>query len=162
MLAPRNLIILSSSIGDLLACNSPPPQGATGRQTFWPQHTATLPKSVLPPAQECQIAPLGTLATPVEPKWHQGLPADTRGDQRPPKCNPNCCQICHQANTKTSIQASKHPSIPDCRNPSFDHLKGEALGPSRGPQGISRRQSPRRPSPPWPSTWCSHPPGNAK
>ena len=43
--------------------------------------------------------------------------------------------------TPPGIQASKHPGIPDCRNPSFDHLKGEALGPSRGPQGISGRQT---------------------
>ena len=40
------------------------------------------------------------------------------------------------------------PGIPDCRNPSFDHLKGEALGPSRGPQGISRRQTLCPPTPP--------------
>ena len=72
---------------------------------------ANLPKSVLPPAQECQIAPLGILATPVEPKGHQGLAADTSGGQRPPKCYSNASQICHQASKETSIQASKHPSL---------------------------------------------------
>ena len=48
------------------------------------------------------------------------------------------------------IQAFRHPSIPDCRNPSFDHLKGEALGPSRGPQGISRCGPPAPLPSPWP------------
>ena len=72
MLESRNLIILSSSIGDLLGCNSPP-QGATGGQTFWLQNMADLLKSVLPPAQEGQIPHLGTLNTPMELTWHQGL-----------------------------------------------------------------------------------------
>ena len=36
MLRSYHLIILSSSIGDLLARNSPP-QAATGRPTFWPR-----------------------------------------------------------------------------------------------------------------------------
>ena len=108
-----NLIILSSSIGDLLGCKSPP-QPATGRHRpprFWPQHPANLPKSVLPPAQEWQIAFLGTLDTPVEPRWHQGLPADAKDGQRPPKCHSDSSQICRQAIKKTSIRASKHPSL---------------------------------------------------
>ena len=122
-----NLIILSSSIRDLLGCNRAP-QAATGCQPSGPastigrhrppqaanllaQHPANLPKSVLPPAQECQIAHLGTLATPVEPKWHQGLAANTRSDQRPSKCSSNSVRIWHQANKKTSIRASKHPSL---------------------------------------------------
>ena len=33
------------------------------------QNPANLPKSVLPPAQECQIARLSTLSNPVEPGW---------------------------------------------------------------------------------------------
>ena len=127
MLKSRNLIILSSSIGDLLRRNSLP-QAATGCQlsvartqlvatgrhrmpTFWFQNPANVPKSVLPPAQECQIAHLDTLATPVEPKWHQGLAADTRGGQSPPKCDSNSSRIWHQASKKPSIQASKHPSL---------------------------------------------------
>ena len=60
------------------------PQPATGRPRLpkiLAQNPANLPKSVLPPSQECQIAHLGTLADPVEPKRYQGLAADTRGDQ---------------------------------------------------------------------------------
>ena len=109
MLRSYHLIILSSSLGDLLARNSPP-QDATGRPGFWPQPSANLYNSVLPPAQECQIAYLGTLAEPVEPtcsntlarttprdttgdqrppKLAGTIPSDTTGDQRPLKCNPN-------------------------------------------------------------------------
>ena len=110
MLRSYHLIILSSSIGDLLARNSSP-QAATGCQGSGPQNPANLPKSVLPPAQECQIAHLGTLATPVEPRWHQGLPADAKDGQRPPKCHSDSSQICRQAIKKTSIHASKHPSL---------------------------------------------------
>ena len=88
-----------------------PPQAATGCQGSGPQNPANLPKSVLPPAQECQIAHLGTLATPVEPRWHQGLPADAKDGQRPPKCHSDSSQICRQAIKKTSIRASKHPSL---------------------------------------------------
>ena len=108
-----NLIILSSSIGDLLARNRPP-QPATGCHRLpdlLAQNPPNLHKSVLPPGPECQIAHLGTPAAPVEPKLHQGLAAVTRGGQRTPKCDSNSSQICHQANKKTSIQASKHPSI---------------------------------------------------
>ena len=111
MLESRNLIILSSSIGDLLGCNRLP-QDATGRPTFWPRGPTNLLKSMLPPAQECQMAHLGTLAEPVEPtcshKLAGTIPNDTTGDPRHPKCNPNWCQICYQA---TQRQASKHPSI---------------------------------------------------
>ena len=45
------------------------------------------------------------------------------------------------------IQASRHPSIPDCRNPLFDHLKGVTDPCRRTPQGISRR-GPPAPLPP--------------
>ena len=86
-------------------------QAATGRQGSGPQSPANLPKSVLPPTQECQIAHWGTLATAVEPKWHQGLAADTRRGQRPPKDNSNSSKILCKARRKTSIQASKHPSL---------------------------------------------------
>ena len=61
--------------------------GATGchrAADLLAQNPAILPKSVLPPAQECHIAHLGTLVTPADPKWHQGLAADTRDGQRPP------------------------------------------------------------------------------
>ena len=58
------------------------------------------------------MAQLGALATPVEPKWHQDLAADTRDGQSPPKCDSNSCQICHQPSKKTSIQASK-PRVPE-------------------------------------------------
>ena len=79
------------------------------------QDPANLPKSVLPPAQECQMAQLGTLPEPVEPKCSHKLagtiPSDTTGDPRPPKSNPNWSHICHQASKKTSIQASKNPSL---------------------------------------------------
>ena len=87
------------------------PQAATGRQTPSPPHLPLAWKSVVPPAQECQIAHLGTLATPMTPKWHQRLAADTKGGQRPPKCDSNSCQICQRPSKKTSIQASKHPSL---------------------------------------------------
>ena len=74
-----------------------------------------LPKSVLPPAQECQMAQLGALPEPVEPKCSHKLagniPSDTTGEPRHPKCIPNWCQICHQAHKETIIQASKHPSL---------------------------------------------------
>ena len=86
------------------------PQAATGRHrmpSFWPQNPANLPKSVFPPAQECQIPNLDTLATPVEPKWHQGLAADTKGGQRPPKCDSTLSRIWYQAER----QLSKHPCI---------------------------------------------------
>ena len=56
-------------------------QPATGRHRmprFWPQNPPNLLKSVFPPGQECQIAHLSTLASPVEPQWHQGLAADTK------------------------------------------------------------------------------------
>ena len=79
------------------------------------QNPANLPKSVLPPAQECQTAHLGTLADPVESRCSHKLagtiPSDTTGDPRPPKSNPNWSHICHQATKKTSIQASKNPSL---------------------------------------------------
>ena len=91
------------------------PQAATGRHRppdLLAQNPANLPKSVLPPAQECQIAHLGTLATPVEPRWHQGLPADAKDGQRPPKCHSDSSQICRQAIKKTSIHASK-PRVPE-------------------------------------------------
>ena len=106
-----NLVILSSSIGDLLRRNSSP-QAATGRPTPWPQDPANLPKSVLPPAQECQPAHLGTLADPAESrgshKLARTIPSDTTGDPRHPKCNQNWYQICHR---RTRRQSSKHPSI---------------------------------------------------
>ena len=83
--------------------------------TFWPQNRANLHKSVLPPGPECQTAHLGTLADPVESRCSHKLagtiPSDTTGDPRPPKSNPNWSHICHQATTKTSIQASKNPSL---------------------------------------------------
>ena len=50
--------------------------------------------------------------------------------------------------TPRGIQASKHPSILDCRNPLFDHLKGVTDPSRRGPQGISRRQTLCPPTPP--------------
>ena len=99
--------------------STPAQQGATGCHRppgFWAQNPANLTKSVLPPAQECLIAHLVTLATPVEPKWHQGLAADSRGGQRPTKCNSNSSQICHQASKETSIQASKHPFLRSSRS----------------------------------------------
>ena len=83
------------------------------------QSLANLPKSVLPPAQECQMAHLGaladTMADPVEPKFYhrpaRTIPSNTAGNQRPPNCSANSCQICHRANTKTSIQTSRHPCL---------------------------------------------------
>ena len=109
-----NIIILSSSIGDLLRRNSPP-QAAKPPGPESAQNPANLTKSVLPPAQECQMAHSGTLADPVEPNCYHRLagtiPSDTTGDQRPPKCNPTWCQVCQQATTKTRIQASKHPFL---------------------------------------------------
>ena len=43
MLKSWDLIILSSSIGDLLRCNRAP-QAATGRPTFWPQIASNPPE----------------------------------------------------------------------------------------------------------------------
>ena len=43
--------------------------------------------------------------------------------------------------TPRGIRASKHPSIPDCRNPLFDRLKGATAPPRRGPQAFSARQT---------------------
>ena len=51
------------------------------------------------------MAQLGTLPEPVEPKWHQGLAADTRGGQR----LPNATQI--GAKSATRQHNDKHPSI---------------------------------------------------
>ena len=42
------------------------------------QNLANMFRSVLPPTQDCKIAHLGSLAAPVEPKWHQGLASDSR------------------------------------------------------------------------------------
>ena len=68
--------------------------------------------------------------------------------------------------TPGGIQASKHPSIPDCRNPLFDHLKGEALSSRRRAPGAHRpfldADPEPPPHPPWPSNWCSRLHGNAK
>ena len=52
-------------------------------------------------------------------------------------CNPQSLPIQHPQSLPilTHLEASKHPIIPDCRNPLFDHLKGATAGPSRGPQG---------------------------
>ena len=51
------------------------------------------------------------------------------------------------SDTHQGTQASKHPSIPACMDPFFDHLKGASLICHRGPQGFR----PRAPStPPWP------------
>ena len=52
--------------------------------------------------------------------------------------------------TPRGIQASKHPGIPDCRNPLFDHLKGEALSSRRTPQGSTGNSSQAHPEPPHP------------
>ena len=95
-------------------------QIATGRPRFWLQDLLNLLKSELPPEQECQIAHLGTLATPMEATWHQGLAADTSGVQRSPKCDSNSSQICHQASKKTSTQASKHFCAGRCYH--FPHM----------------------------------------
>ena len=53
--------------------------------------------------------------------------------------------------TPRSIQASEHPSIPDCRNPLFDHLKGVTVSPSRGRQGSTGDVSQANPEPPHPT-----------
>ena len=65
-------------------------------------------------------------------------------------CNPQCLPIQHPQSLPilTHLEASKHPSIPDCRNPSFDHLKGVTAGPSRTPQGILGWQTLCPPTPP--------------
>ena len=71
--------------------------GATGCPTLSPHLPPWALKLMLPPAQECQIAHLGILATPADSRWHQGLAADTRGGQRPPKYDSNSFQNWHQA-----------------------------------------------------------------
>ena len=65
-------------------------------------------------------------------------------------CNPQCLPIQHPQSLPilTHLEASKHPSIPDCRNPSFAHLKGEALSSRRTPQGIHRGFLDADPEPP--------------
>ena len=52
-----------------------------------PENPANLLQSMLLPAQDCQIAYLGTLAAPVDPKLHPGVAADTKGGRSPPKCD---------------------------------------------------------------------------
>ena len=56
--------------------------------------------------------------------------------------------------TPRCIRASKHPSIPDCRNPLFDHLKGVTARRKPGPQGISGRQTPEPPHAPFWFPWA--------
>ena len=92
------------------------PQVAPGRHRapqdakFWPQNPANLPKSGLPPAQECQMAQLGTLPEPVEPKCSHKLartiPSETTGDPVP-----NLPPGEHK-DKHPSIQASK-PRVPE-------------------------------------------------
>ena len=68
--------------------------------------------------------------------------------------------------TPRGIQASRHPSIPDCRNPLFDHLKGVTARRNPGPQDatgdFSMRTLSPLPHPPWPSNWRSRLHGSAK
>ena len=47
-------------------------------------------------------------------------------------CNPQCLPIQHPRSLPilTHLEASEHPSIPDCRNPLFDHLKGLQVPPA--------------------------------
>ena len=58
-------------------------------------------------------------------------------------CNPQCLPIQHPHSLEslTHLEASKHPSIPDCRNPLFDDLEGDTLSSRRGPQAVSARRS---------------------
>ena len=67
-------------------------------------------------------------------------------------CNPQCLPIQHPQSLPilTHLEASEHPSIPECRNPLFDHLKGVTACCNPGPQGISRRQT----LSPQPSPWA--------
>ena len=52
-------------------------------------------------------------------------------------CNPQCLPIQHPLSLPilTHLEASKNPSIPDCRNPLLIILKGVTGSPSRGQQG---------------------------
>jgi len=47
----------------------------------------------------------------------------------------------------TLLEASEHPSIPDCSNPLFDHLKRMSLIRHRPPQGSTAGQTPSSPQP---------------
>ena len=68
--------------------------------------------------------------------------------------------------TPRGIRASKHPSIPDCRNPLFDHLNGMSLIRHRPPQaatGVHSRSDLEPPPPrPGPETGAAAPTGMPK
>ena len=64
---------------------------ATGRHrmpTSSPQNPPNLSKLTFPPAQECQIAYLGSLAGRAGPKWHQGLALSPRGQKCSQRSSP--------------------------------------------------------------------------
>ena len=67
-------------------------------------------------------------------------------------CNPKCLPIQHPQSLliMTHLLATEHPSIPDCRNPLLDHLKGDTLSSRRTPQNSTGGCSPANPEPPPP------------
>ena len=104
----------------------------------------------------------------LEPKWlrmyiyihiRRPLPELERASlqlQSPMPSNPASPKPSN-ADTPRGIQASRHPSIPDCRNPLFDHLKGVTAPPSRTPQastGVHRPLLDADPEPPFPPPWA--------
>ena len=69
------------------------PQGALGRPTPSSSAPTLALKLMLSPAQECQLAHLGTLATPAEPKWHQSLPRSDPSEPQASKMEPTVIAI---------------------------------------------------------------------
>ena len=138
------------------------PQDATGDFSI---RTLTSPpsplalKSVLPPARECQIHYLVPLAATAKPTRHPSraparpLPELERASlqlQSPMPSNPASPKPANP-DTPPGIRASKHPSIPDCRNPLFDHLKGMSLIRHRPPQAAKGSTAGQSLSPPHPT-----------
>ena len=106
-----NLIILSSSIGDLLGCNSPP-QVATGRQTLWPRiqqislnRCSRLHRS----AKLLNWVPCLSQSSPNAPTSLHGpsqvTPQVTQGLQKAAQIKAT------SATRQAKRQASKHPSL---------------------------------------------------
>ena len=102
MLKSRDLIILSSSIGDLLARNSLP-QAATGCQGSGPR----IQQISLNRASRLHRSAKWLSWVPCLSQLSPNAPTSLQG---PSQMRPQVtqCQICHQANTK---KASKHPGI---------------------------------------------------
>ena len=113
------------------------PQAATGCPTLSPPPLAL--EFMLPPAQDCQIDHLGTLAVLAKPEQHQSLAKDTRGYQRLPASDSNTFQIRDTAIKKISMQASKHRFVRSHRLAAKAVAYKSATQPPWGPGGRGGR-----------------------